>query len=197
MDGLRACGAAGARFLGMEEVRGSIPLRSTRRVSLRTPRGPFSSSGVTDDWRLIGALHSASSGSATTPDFFHGGASGRIARLAWQAIPPKGGLATMKAPRRRSWADMDHDDEPPLGADCPPLGSTTAGRLPSSWPRREPSRPSRPGRLSLALSGSVRFLGEDATVGDVHRGAQAIGFLAAPAESERCPTTPSPPTSSA
>ena len=40
MVGLRACGAAGARFLGMEEVRGSIPLRSTNPTD-RTPSGAF------------------------------------------------------------------------------------------------------------------------------------------------------------
>ena len=42
MTGLRACGAAGARFLGMEEVRGSIPLRSTTGEMFNALRGVFS-----------------------------------------------------------------------------------------------------------------------------------------------------------
>lgn len=39
----RACGAAGARFLGMEEVRGSIPLRSTTIDTQQAQKGSFCS----------------------------------------------------------------------------------------------------------------------------------------------------------
>ena len=133
-----------ASFSGMEEVSGSVPLRSTWTVSIG-PRGPFPILGNARASDSDEALITARRGMGC-PVFFPGDIPDPLSwafsrGFAYQAIPTE----------RRSWADMDYKDELLLerivrSSSAPGQSEPERRRRSGMWARRWLARQSRPKR---------------------------------------------------